>query len=263
MPKTVVTILHYKNDEMTNRCVDSVIRTTSSNNVDIVVVDNNSPNEYKRDGIIVVRNDNRDAVSGMNKCFYQALYNMGYNPDYIVHFDNDIICMDGWLEPIINLMESDSTIGIVGGKQWFEDMSQHRCVGMDLVGGILYANYPKETTDAIWIQGSFHVYRAEMMRMIGLHDTRYKVMSSDSDYCLHAKDRGWRVVFCAESSVIHIGGQSYNSVAHSWLEDNQNLIKKWSGMKFMSSMRDFPLEKKNNRYLCAKFSVMEDGNELA
>lgn len=257
MPETVAVVLHYENEAMTNQCVDSILKTAPS--VKVLIVDNNSPtpyfSQYRSEDVEVVRNNNRYAVSGMNCGFLHAL---GLNPAYIMNFDNDIICMDGWYESLVATMKKDPRIGIVGGKQWQADMKAHRSVGSDLIGGHLYGNKPDIEMDVVWIQASAVMMRAEMMRRIGIHDERFKIVCSDSDYCLHAKDRGWRVVFVPDSNVIHIGGASYTSACESWTEDNKNLLRKWSGMAGMAMLNGFPLDTSKKQYLEAKFHVRED-----
>jgi GT2 family glycosyltransferase len=254
MPKVIAVVLHYENEKLTNQCVDSIHKTAPD--VEILVVDNNSPTPYKREGkVLIYRNDNRQAVSGMNYGFLKALE---LEAEYIVNFDNDIVCLEGWLKPLLGVMEKDAKVGIVGGQQLTEDKTMFRSVGMDLVGGHLYGNWPKEEQEVTWIQGSAVMMRADMMRKIGVHDDRFKILCSDSDYCLHAKDRGWKVVFTPESRVIHIGGASYTSVCETWKQDNENLLWKWSGKAAMKMLDGFPIDSTKKQYLEVKYSVRED-----
>jgi GT2 family glycosyltransferase len=253
---TVAVVLHYENSELTQKCIDSIKKTSPE--VQILVVDNNSPSQYtfSNEGIAVIKNYDRNAVSGMNCGFLWALNEM--KADYIVNFDNDIVCLPGWHEPLVKAMESDHTIGVVGGKQWTPDMKYYRCVGLDLVGGNLCGNWPKEQQEVTWIQGSFVMMRAEMMRKIGVHDDRFKVLCSDADYCLHAKDRGWKVVFVPESNVIHIGGASYSKVVDSWEQDNVKMLQKWSGISAAKILKGFPLDYNQNKFLDVQFKIREE-----
>lgn len=255
MPNVVVVVLHYENEKMTNECVESVLRTAPE--ARILVVDNNSPTHYftPHKNTIVVRNNDRHAVSGMNFGFMTALWEM--EADYVVNIDNDVICLDGWLEPLVEAMEKDPKLGIVGGKQWTKDRTLHRSVGMDLLGGHLFANFPEEDLDVTWIQGSFVMMRGEMMRRIGVHDDRFKIICSDSDYCIHAKDRGWGVRFIAASEVIHLGGASYTKTVPTWEQDNKNLLQKWSGVAGMTLLKGFPLDYNKNKHLQAFYKMVE------
>ena len=247
--ETVIVVLHYNNEKFTNDCVDSIFNTTPLG-TEIVVVDNNSTVPYVRDDVVVLRNTTRHCVSGMNLGFYHAVYNM--NAKYVVNLDNDIICLNGWLQPLIKEMEQNPQTGVCGGKQWNKEMTQYRSVGWDFTG-CLFINFPEVRAETVWIQGSFHMYRAEMMKWIGLHDTRYKNICSDSDYCLHALDRNWKVVFVPESSLIHYGNASFKTEADTgFLTDNsrdiQQLTGKWCGIKFNELLKQIPMYARDGIY---------------
>jgi len=246
--ETVIVILHYENDELTNKCIKSIYQNTKYNTYAVLVVDNYSPKpfqlkpNYVRSNTIVIRNNSRDSVSGMNAGYYHALYNINIKPKYVVNLDNDVTVLGNWLPPLIKEMEDNTNTGICGPRQWDEKQETYRCVGMDLMG-VVRVNHPTERTNVVWMWGSAVMYRAEMMRMIGLHDTRYKVLCSDSDYCIHALDRGWRVVFVPESNVIHPGSSSYSdNYGDVSGEDRKQLVHKWYGMKFGNLMKSFPLD---------------------
>ena len=255
MIETAIIILHYKNCKLTNQCIRSIRKHTRRWTYHIIVVDNNSPMPFRQTPIesdlTIIRNDDRGSVSGMNFGFYQALYNSPFDFKYIVNFDNDVVCMANWLPPLIEVMERRPNVGIVGGKQWQRDMTSFRSVGADLMG-MVHKNQPQVEVPVLWMQGSFHMYRTEMMKRIGLHDTRYKIICSDSDYCIHANDRGWLVIFTPKSSVIHIGNASYTSEPQTCeLEDKIQFTQKWLGIKFCS------LSKENFHYDLTENMVIE------
>ena len=216
----------------------------------IYVVDNNSPtplSDYKEACVTVIRNNSRYSTSGMNFGFNHALYESGHDHQYIVNLDNDTLVHPGWLEPLVKEMENHPTTGICGGKQWNRDGTQYHSVGADL-SGYIYTNWPTERTEVHWIQGSFHMYRASMMKLIGLQDTRYQDYCSDSDYCIHALDRGWDVVFVPESNVTHLGGTSYREYPVERADDLGALKAKWFGTKFNSLANVLPINSQEKLY---------------
>lgn len=261
MPRTVIVVLHYNRNDLTDKCVSLIREHTDKGAFHIVLVDNFSDVPYmaKGEDITVVRNDNKGCVSGMNFGFYTALYKLPFSPDFIVNMDNDVFVMPKWLDPLIKIMDVHKRVGIVSGKQWLEDKTGYGGVGMDLMG-ILYKNYPDRVMSVIWIQGSFVMMRAEMMKMIGLHDTRFKTICSDSDYCLNAIDRGWQVIFTPESEVIHIGGASFGKKeAETGKEDSAKFIQKWCGLKFNKLLEIFPMSIKNKEW--GRISLFVNGKE--
>ena len=243
-------ILHYIKEDLTKACIQSIKDNTPYATYHIYVVDNNSPEPLKLEPdpyITVIRNDNRYSTSGMNYGFYHALYLSSHNHRYIVNLDNDILCHPGWLEPLVAEMQAHPQTGICGGKQWNKDKTDYFCVGSDLSGWI-HKSWPTERTEVTWIQGSFTMYRADMMRMIGLQDTRFQDICSDSDYCIHALDRGWDVVFVPESNVTHLGGQSYKDYPTDHSQDFGQLIAKWFGTKFNSLANVLPINSQERLY---------------
>jgi Predicted glycosyltransferases len=139
------------------------------------------------------------------------------------------------------------------GKQYDADMKHYRSVGYDLTG-TLYVDFPVARLETVWLQGSFCMMRGEMMKWIGLHDARYLDICSDSDYCFHALDRGWQVVFVPESSVIHIGNASfkeekdYSEVLSANGRDIQQMIGKWTGVKFNELLKQIPVNAKDGSW---------------
>lgn len=248
-----IVILHYVKDDLTNKCIQSIRDNTAEGTYYIYVIDNNSPEPFKLSGstldIRIIRNNCRYSTSGMNLGFYEALYNpdIGIEHDYIVNLDNDIEVHKDWLPPMVKEMDDNPKTGICGGKQWKPGTDSFYSVGADLMGWI-YRDWPTERSNVFWIQGSFVMFRAKMMRMIGLHDTRYQDICSDSDYCIHAIDRGWDVVFVPDSSVTHIGGASYKDYPMESSQDFGQLIAKWFGTKFNSLANVLPINSQDDIY---------------
>ncbi len=249
--ETAIVVLHYINKELTQKCILSILENTPVGNYQIYVVDNNSPEPLKLDvdypEVTILRNDSRRSTHGMNFGFYHALYKSQYDHKYIVNLDNDTEVHKGWLEPLVKEMEENPKTGICGGKQWKPGLENFYSVGSDLTG-FIYCNWPTERTSVYWIQGSFVMFRAEMMKRIGLHDDRFLDYCSDSDYCIHASDRGWDVVFVPESEITHIGNVSYKNypINEKGNEDLPQLISKWFGLKFNTFANVVPINAQEN-----------------
>src|SRR3990167_1305087 len=249
--ETAIVILNYIKEDLTNACIRSIYENTPRGSHHIYVVDNNSPEplilDWNYEYVTVIRNDVRYSTSGMNKGFYHVLYESGRNYQYVVNLDNDTFVQTGWLEPLVKEMEDNPKTGVCGGKQWNKEGTEFRSVGSDL-SGYIYTNSPIERTEVNWIQGSFHCYRVDMMRRIGLHDTRFQDYCSDSDYCIHALDRGWDVVFVPGSNVTHLGGVSYREYPVERVDDLGALKAKWFGTKFNSLANVLPINAQERTY---------------
>ena len=59
-----------------------------------------------------------------------------------------------------------------------------------------------------WVPGCYYLVRKELINQIGLFDPRYFLYYEEVDHCRAAKQAGWEVTFFADTTVIHIGGES-------------------------------------------------------
>ncbi len=58
------------------------------------------------------------------------------------------------------------------------------------------------------VSGAFFMINRETIEDIGLLDERFFMYSEEIDYCMRAKQRGWRVLFYGEAEAEHIVGHS-------------------------------------------------------
>jgi GT2 family glycosyltransferase len=61
--------------------------------------------------------------------------------------------------------------------------------------------------DVDWVSGAAMAFRAEVWTQAGPLDERFRFYCQDIDFCLRARDAGWRVAVIEEARVVHaIGG---------------------------------------------------------
>lgn len=59
-----------------------------------------------------------------------------------------------------------------------------------------------------WVPGCYFLVRKSVIDQIGLFDPRYFLYYEEIDHCLAARKAGWEVIFFADTTVVHIGGES-------------------------------------------------------
>lgn len=59
-----------------------------------------------------------------------------------------------------------------------------------------------------WVPGCYFLVRKTVIDQIGLFDPRYFLYYEEIDHCLAARKAGWEVTFFADTTVVHIGGES-------------------------------------------------------
>ena len=116
-----IIIVNYKNYELTNKCIDSVIDNMYSiKDYEIIVIDNNSPNESyeeieKKFGAI----DNISIIKNSINAGFGAANNLGAKKakgEYVLFLNPDILIVDNALEKMLEKIKEDSEIGLLSGK---------------------------------------------------------------------------------------------------------------------------------------------------
>ncbi|MEO8313428.1 MAG: glycosyltransferase family 2 protein [Pseudomonadota bacterium] len=69
----------------------------------------------------------------------------------------------------------------------------------------------REPAECDWVPGAFLLVRRAVIDQVGLFDPRYFLYYEEVDFCRAAKSAGWKVLYCPDISVVHIGGESAKS----------------------------------------------------
>jgi hypothetical protein len=64
-----------------------------------------------------------------------------------------------------------------------------------------------------WVPGCYYLMRRELVDQVGLFDPRFFLYYEEVDHCRRAKAAGWQVLYCPDTSVVHIGGESARTVS--------------------------------------------------
>ena len=93
-----IVIVNYKNYTLTQKCIKSVLETVKNINYEIIVIDNNSPNDSyeqlssgfkKVSNIKIIKNDKNVGFGGANNLGVEAS-----KGEYILLLNPDIIVLD-------------------------------------------------------------------------------------------------------------------------------------------------------------------------
>ena len=206
------------------RCIDSVRKTTSGLNIDIVVVDHQSNNLETKDYLRSLHRAGAAQIVPYDGPFnYSAINNKaiaayGHAHDYFLFLNNDIEAKrTGWLEAMLDLaMRSD--VGAVGANLLYPDGTvQHSGVIIGIRGLAEHAHktVPLRANDAGY-NGSLHATReysavtaacmlvpAKVFREAGGFDELLAVGFNDTDLCLRIQDHGYVIVNCADAVLLH------------------------------------------------------------
>ncbi len=250
-PKVSIIIPVYNQFKYTYLCLDSILNKTIDDiSYEVIIADDLSTDDTKNildcvSGIKVIRN--KKNLKFLLNCNNAAKSARG---QYILFLNNDTQVQSHWLKPLVDLIESDSKIGMVGSKLIYPDGL------LQEAGGILWRdgsawnygnrqdpsnpeyNYVKE---ADYISGASIMIKHSLWNEIGGFDERFvPAYYEDSDLAFEVRKHGYKVMYQPLSVVVHFEGISNGTDTSTGLKAYQVENAK----KFMEKWRDV-LEKEH------------------
>ena len=217
-PLVSIIIPAYNQFDYTYHCLESIQKHSGSVTYEILLADDCSTDLTKDvekivTGILTIRNQNN--LRFLLNCNHAAEQARG---KYILFLNNDTQVQENWLQPLVDLMESDSSIGMTGSKLIYADGH------LQEAGGIFWKdasawnyghmqnpedpeyNYVKE---ADYISGASIMIRRSLWEEIGGFDQRFApAYYEDSDLAFEVRKHGYKVVYQPLSAVVHFEGIS-------------------------------------------------------
>lgn len=206
--------------DMLLRCIASIRQYTVGTDLEIIVVDNDSCEEYthqcfarlQQEGVKIVPVPGVFNFSRLNNRAVQAA-----RGEIIGMINNDIEALhEGWLEQMLSHLLQPG-VGAVGAKLlWPNRMVQHGGVILGVgevaghFGNLLAAddagdhgrNLLTQQVSAV-TAACLLLRRADYLAVGGMDEQAFPVAFNDVDLCLKLRARGQTVVWCAEACLLH------------------------------------------------------------
>lgn len=240
--RIAVVILNYNGQRFLERFLPTVI-SLSSHLADIIVADNASTDHSVAfmkthfPNITLIQNPtNGGFATGYNQALQQV------KNEYYVLLNSDIEVGEHWLEPLLELMDSDKNIAACQPKMLsFADKAYFEYAGagggfIDKFGypfcrGRLFQHVEKDegqyndVREVFWASGACMFVRAELYHQMGGLDDDFFAHMEEIDFCWRLKNAGYKIMYCPHSSVYHIGGGTLpkNSPRKTYLNFRNNL----------------------------------------
>jgi GT2 family glycosyltransferase len=226
-PAVAVVILNWNGLELLREFLPSVVEYSRSDRYDckVYVADNASTD----DSVEFVRQTWGDSV-GIIRNTANFGYARGYNEalkaleeDYFVLLNSDVEVTSGWIEPILDLMESDDSVaacqpklltynardtfeyaGAAGG--YLDKFGYPFCRGRIFHSFENDEGQYDDTVEIFWASGAAMFIRADLFKITQGFEEDFFAHMEEIDLCWRLHRMGYRIMSVPASVVYHLGG---------------------------------------------------------
>ena len=197
---------------------------SSYENLSVIVADNASTDDSvsflktNYPGIKIILNQ---ANEGFSKGYNTALKQV--SADYYILLNSDVEVSEGWIEPVISLMEKDKTISACQPKILsYQNKNQFEYAGAS-GGWIDKYGYPfsrgrvfdfcendegqyDDVSEIFWASGAAMFVRSSVFHELNGFDEKFFAHQEEIDLCWRMKRCGHKIFVVPASVVYHVGG---------------------------------------------------------
>ena len=234
--------------DFTKGCIEAIYENTHVADFEIIVVDNASTDgsaeylaelRHKKDNVIVVSNKENAGFAGANNQAAKIA-----NSKYLVFLNNDTEVQPDWLKAMLNIVENDNEVGIVGSKLLYPDNTiqhagvwilDHRPSGDPLLAMNAYVNQAQDFAPANQsmtyqaVTAACMLVSKDRFLQLGGFDEGFWNGYEDVDLCFRFAEQGLKIVYQPQSVVIHHESKSGQERFSKVKENIERLHHKWLG----------------------------------
>lgn len=231
--KVAIVILNWNGRGMLERFMPSVVKYShgvrftvldTEYSTEVTVADNGSTDdsvaflqENYPDVPLVRLDRNYGFAEGYNKALEQV------EADYYVLLNSDVECTPRWIEPVIRIMDGNQKIAVMQPKLLMYDRKDTfeyaggaggfiDSYGYPYCRGRLFSTLEKDhgqyddDCDIFWATGAAMFVRASVWHELGGLDADFFAHMEEIDFCWRVHNAGYRVAYCPQSKLYHVGG---------------------------------------------------------
>ncbi len=241
--KVAVVILNWNGEKFLENFLPSVI---ACNNyyTKIILADNGSTDHsvsYVKNNYPTIEIIQNESNGGFAKGYNDALKHV--DAEYYILLNSDVEVTPGWIDRVIQLMNDDPTIAAcqpkikayhnkkmfeyAGGAGGFIDKYGYPfCRGRILEKTEVDTGQYNDLREIFWATGACLFIRSECYHLVNGFDEDFFAHMEEIDLCWRLKNMGYKIMYCPDSTVYHVGGGTLNkaSAQKTYLNFRNNLI---------------------------------------
>ena len=234
-----IIIINLNRFKLTCDCIRSIKQCTKDVLYEIILVDNAStecdPEQFKKEfpEVVLIKSEKNGGFANGN--------NLGIgksNGEFILLLNNDTVFQEDSISKSLSYFQGQSNVGVLSCRMVYPDnkvqytVRRFRSIGWELLDLFRFIpfmmSYKKRSKKMLgkyfrhdmnvgcdWVNGAFFLFSKKILEELpGKRlDDRFFMYGEDQLWCEQIKNLGHRILFFAESTIIHIGSGSVNTSA--------------------------------------------------
>ncbi len=223
-PKVSVVILNYNGKSWLEKFLPNVIQHSTYPEAEIIIADNASTDDSVSflqnrfpDLKLVINKTNTGYAGGYNEALKKI------NSDYYVLLNSDVEVTPNWIENAMQFMLQDEWMAACQPKLLsYDEKDKFEYAGA--AGGFIDKyGYPfcrgrifdtcetdegqyNVSGEIFWASGACLFIKADIFHKAGGFDADFFAHMEEIDLCWRLKNLGYKIGYCAESTIYHVGG---------------------------------------------------------
>lgn len=227
MPKLSITIITYNSEKLIGPCLESIFKTTTSLDFEIIVIDNNS--QDKTVNLINEKFPQARLIKNRENVGFARAINQGIKisqGEFVLFLNPDMRVLDEAIAASMEFLSQNEKAGILGGQllypktlkiqvsfgrfpsfftEFLYAFGLHkifpcsRFISKNIFSGWKF----KKTRQVDWVGGGYMMVKKEVFDKIGLLDENFFMYLEDIDFCYRAKKAGYEIYYFPKAQVIH------------------------------------------------------------
>ena len=225
-----IIVVTYNSEQYIQPFLESLTKSIKSND-EVIVIDNKSTDRTVK--LVKKYHSKLKLISNRSNFGFANAVNLGINitsGSHVLLLNPDTWVTKDAITVLFKCLTHEGA-GIAGGKNLKPNGEIHETfVRRPTIGTIIfdftnfrklvigdyfhkqhyYSNqrFPVKNKSVDAISGSFMLFDRKIIDKIGYFDENFFMYLEDVDFCVRAKSKGVKVIFCPHSKIMHIGGAS-------------------------------------------------------
>lgn len=224
-------VVNYNAGSLLINCVSSILDQGIRR---VIVVDNNSSDGSIKQLLNIIGKEKVKLILNPTNLGFAAACNLGVlasDADRLLFLNPDSMLTSGALSRMLKVLDSDQSIGMVGGLLSNPDGSEQaggrrvfptpkrafmRAFGLSRLSKkfpSIFSDFllhkeplPAAPVPVEAISGACMLVKREAINDVGMWDAEYFLHCEDLDWCMRFRLKGWQIIFVPDARIVHIRG---------------------------------------------------------